>query len=63
MIKQKEKIPSIWYKGSAQNLSNNAMILIGKFEMDSINPTNGEINSRYPGIDRGTLLNFREEYY
>ena len=39
------------------------MILIGKFEIDVINPINGEINSRYPGIDRGTLLNFSENYH
>ena len=63
LIKKKENIPSIWYKGSAQNLSKNAMILIGKFEMDVIDPTNGEINAKYPGIDRGTLLNFSENYH
>ena len=63
LIKKKENIPSIWYKGSAQNLSKNAMILIGKFEIDVIDPTNGEINARYPGIDRGTLLNFSENYH
>ena len=62
LIQKKEKVPSIWYKGSAENLSKNAMILVGKFELNVIDPKNGEINSRYPGIDRGTLLNLSQNY-
>lgn len=62
LIKQKENIPSIWYKGSAQNLSKDAMILVGKFELNVIEPNNGDIISRYPGIDRGTLLNLSQNY-
>ena len=62
LIQKKEKISSICYKGSAQNLSKNAMILVGKFEINVIDPQNGDIISRYPGIDRGTLLNLSQNF-
>ena len=62
LIQKKEKVPSIWYKGSAQNLSKNAMILVGKFELNVVDPQNGDIISRYPGIDRGTLLNLSQNF-
>ena len=62
LIQKKEKVPSIWCKGSAENLSKNAMILVGKFEINVIDPQNGDIISRYPGIDRGTLLNLSQNY-
>lgn len=62
LIKEQTKIPSIWYKGSAQKLSKNAMLLVGKFELNVIDPFDGSVISRYPGIDRGTLLNFTEQY-
>lgn len=48
--------PSIWYKGSAQALSKNIMLLVGKFELNTIDAKNGDVISRYPGIDRGSLL-------
>ena len=62
LLQTKEDIPSIWYKGSAQRLTKNGMILVGKFEINVIDPSNGEKVSRYPGIDRGTLLNFSQKY-
>ena len=61
-IAQKENIPSIGYKGSAEKLSKNNMILIGKFELNVIDPKNGVVCSRYPGIDRGSLLNLTQNY-
>ena len=61
-IAQKENIPSIGYKGSAEKLSKNNMILIGKFELNVIDPKNGIVCSRYPGIDRGSLLNLTQNY-
>ena len=62
LLKQKENVPSIWYKGSAQYSSKNCMLLIGKFELNAIDAFNGEVCSRYPGMDRGTLLNLTQKY-
>ena len=54
-----ENVPSIWYKGSAKKLSKNAMLLVGKFELNSIDAQNGQVISRYTGIDKGTLLKIK----
>ena len=62
LIKTKGDIPSIWYKGSAEKLTKNGMLLIGKFEINVIDANNGEKISRYPGIDKGCLLNFTQNY-
>lgn len=62
LVKQNENIPSIWYKGSAQYSSKNCMLLVGKFELNAIDAFNGEVCSRYPGMDRGTLLNLTQKY-
>lgn len=61
LVKSVEDIPSIWYKGSAQNFSKNSMLLVGKFELNVIDGENGEKASKYPGIDRGTLLNLTQK--
>lgn len=60
LIKKIEKHSSIWYKGSAQRISSNYMIMVGKFELNAIDGTNGEIANRYPGIDKGALLNLTQ---
>ena len=59
LIQNVENVPSIWYKGSAQYLSKNAMLLVGKFELNAIDSQNGVVISRYPGIDKGTLLKIK----
>ena len=60
LISELKDISSIWYKGSAQNLSNNFMLLVGKFQLNVIDGKNGMVYSIYPGIDRGTLLNYNK---
>lgn len=60
LISELKDISSIGYKGSAQNLSNHYMLLVGKFQLDVIDAKNGEVNSIYPGIDRGSLLNYNK---
>ena len=60
LISELKDISSIWYKGSAQNLSNNFMLLVGKFQLNVIDGKNGVVYSIYPGIDRGTLLNYNK---
>ena len=57
LIKKIEQCPSIWYKGSAQKLSDHFMLLVGKFGLNVLDASNGEVTNRYIGIDRGTLLN------
>ena len=61
LVKTSENIPSIWYKGSCQKFSKNCMLLIGKFELNMIDPLNGEILSRYPLCGRGNLLNMSKK--
>ena len=56
LICKKEDVSSIWYKGSAQHLTGSAMLLVGKFELNAIDAKNGVVISRYPGIDKGSLL-------
>ena len=56
LIKITENVTSLWYKGSAQNCSKNAMILVGKFELNIIDGKNGDVVSKYPAINRGNLL-------
>ena len=34
--------------------------MVGKFELNAIDGTNGEIANRYPGIDKGALLNLTQ---
>ena len=60
LIKKIENCPSIWYKGSAQKLSDYYMLLVGKFELNVIDASNGEVTNKYLGIDRGTLLNMKQ---
>lgn len=62
LIDQKENIPSIGYKSSAEMLTKNYMLLVGKFELNVIDPQNGVVCSRYPGIDRGSLLNLTQNH-
>ena len=57
LIKSIENVPSLGYKGSCQKFSKNCMLLIGKFELNMIDPLNGEILSRYPAFGCGNLLN------
>ena len=59
LIENIENVPSIWYKGSAKYLSKNAMLLVGKFELNAIDAQNGVVVSRYPGIDKGSLLKIK----
>ena len=56
LIKITENVTSLWYKGSAQNCSKNSMILVGKFELNIIDGKNGDVVTKYPGINRGNLL-------
>ena len=60
LIKKIEGCSSIWYKGSAQKLSDFFMLLIGKFGLNVIDAENGEVCNKYPGIDKGTLLNLTQ---
>jgi len=60
LIKKIENHSSIWYKHSAQRITNNYMIMVGKFELNAIDGSNGEIANRYPGIDKGSLLNLTQ---
>ncbi len=60
LIKKIEDIASIGYKNSAQKLSNNFMILIGKFRFNVIDALNGEVCNDYPGIDRAAIINLTE---
>ena len=60
LIKKIEDVPSIGYKNSAQKLSNNFMILIGKFRFNVIDALNGEVCNDYPGIDRAAIINLTE---
>ena len=60
LIKKIENHSSIWYKHSAQRITNNYMIMVGKFELNAIDGSNGEITNRYPGIDKGSLLNLTQ---
>ena len=62
LIKKIEDCSSIWYKGSAQKLSDFFMLLIGKFGLNVIDAENGEVCNKYPGIDKGTLLNLTQSY-
>jgi len=62
LIKKISDCPSIWYKGSAQKLSDFFMLLIGKFGLNVIDAENGEVCNKYPGIDKGTLLNLTQRY-
>ena len=62
LIKTISNCPSIWYKGSAQKLSDFFLLLIGKFELNVIDANNGEVCNKYPGIDKGTLLNLTQSY-
>ena len=61
LINKIDKIPSIWYKGSAQLLTKDGMILVGNFELNVIDPANGKIISRYPGVGKGNLLNISKK--
>ena len=63
LIKTKENVPSIWYKGSSQNFSKSAMILVGKFELNIIDGKNGEVVSKYPDIDKGNLLKIKNNFW
>ena len=36
------------------------MLLVGKFQLNVIDGKNGVVYSIYPGIDRGTLLNYNK---
>ena len=60
LIKKIEDVPSIWYKQSAKRVTNNYMIMVGKFELNAIDGTNGEIVNKYPGIDKGSMLNLTQ---
>lgn len=60
LIKKIEKCSSISYKGSAQKLSDNFMLLVGKFDLNVLDASNGEVTNRYIGIDKGSLLNLTE---
>ena len=62
LIKKISDCPSIWYKGSAQKLSDFFMLLVGKFGLNVIDGENGEVCNKYPGIDKGTLLNLTQRY-
>ena len=56
LIKKIENVSSISNKGSAKMLSKNAMLLSGKFALNAIDSSNGDVVSKYPGIDRGSLI-------
>lgn len=56
LIKKIENVSSISNKGSAKLLSKNAMLLSGKFALNAIDSSNGDVVSKYPGIDRGSLI-------
>ena len=60
LIKIIEDCSSIWYKGSAQKLSDYFMIMVGKFGLNVLDGENGEVCNNYPGIDKGTLLNLTQ---
>ena len=60
LIKKIENVPSIWYRQSAKRVTRNYMILVGKFELNAIDGTNGEIVNKYPGIDKGSMLNLTQ---
>ena len=60
LIKKIEDVPSIWYKQSAKRVTSNYMIMVGKFELNAIDGTNGEIVNKYPGIDKGSMLNLTQ---
>ena len=63
LINKIDKIPSIWYKGSAQSITKSGMLLIGKFELNVIDPVNGEIISRYPNIGKDNVLNISKNFW
>ena len=63
LIKIIEDTSSIWYKGSAKKLSDYFMLMIGKFALNVIDVLNGEVCNKYPGIDKGTLLNLTQRDY
>lgn len=56
LIKTIEDVSSVSNKGSAKMLSKNALILSGKFALNAIDSSNGDVVSKYPGIDRGSLV-------
>ena len=56
LIKKIEDVSSIGNKGSAKMLSKNTMLLSGKFALNTIDSSNGDVVSKYPGIDRGSLI-------
>ena len=60
LIKRIEDVPSIWYRQSAKRVTRNYMIMVGKFELNAIDGTNGEIVNKYPGIDKGSMLNLTQ---
>lgn len=60
LIKKIENVPSIWYKQTAKRVTNNYMILVGKFELNAIDGSNGEVANKYLGIDKGSLLNLTQ---
>ena len=60
LIKKIEDVPSIWYRQSAKRVTSNYMIMVGKFELNAIDGTNGEIVNKYPGIDKGSMLNLTQ---
>ena len=45
-----------------EGLSDNYMILVGKFDLKVIDSINGEVCCVYPGIDRGAIINLTENY-
>ena len=56
LVKTIEDVSSVSNKGSAKMLSKNALILSGKFALNAIDSSNGDVVSKYPGIDRGSLV-------
>lgn len=60
LLKKIEDVPSIWYRQSAKRVTRNYMIMVGKFELNAIDGSNGEIVNKYPGIDKGSMLNLTQ---
>ena len=60
LLKMIEDVPSIWYRQSAKRVTRNYMIMVGKFELNAIDGSNGEIVNKYPGIDKGSMLNLTQ---
>lgn len=56
LIKKVENVSSIGNKGSAKMLSKNALLFSGKFGLNTMDSSNGDVVSKYPGIDRGSLI-------